>query len=100
MLNGMASQLAEDRRSLPEAELLIKKALLALNTQPKSSSVTGDWAIEKQVRHRQLMTTYARTLEQQGKDADAFAAYREVMNPDDVDNSDPRTNELYFLCAV
>jgi thiol-disulfide isomerase/thioredoxin len=100
MLNGMASQLAEDRRSLPEAELLIKKALLALNTQPKPSSVTGDWAIEKQVRHRQLMTTYARTLEQQGKDANAFAAYREVMNPDDVDNSDPRTNELYFLCAV
>lgn len=100
MLNSMASQLAEDRRSLPEAEQLVKKGLVVLKTQPKPANVTGDWSAEKQVRHRHLMTTYARTLEQQGKDAEAFTAYKEVMNPDDVDNSDPRTNELYFLCAV
>ncbi|WP_332367993.1 TlpA disulfide reductase family protein [Spirosoma telluris] len=100
VLNTIAYQLAEEKRSLPEAELLIKRALTVLKNQPKPKSVSGNWDTEKQNRQRQLMNTYARTLEQQGKYVDAYTAYQEVINPDDADNSDPRTNERYFLCAL
>jgi thiol-disulfide isomerase/thioredoxin len=100
MLNTIAFQMADERRSLPEAEQLIKRALTVLKTQPKPATVTGNWEVEKKNRHRQLMNTYARVLEQQGKYADAYTAYQDVMNPDDMDNSDARTNERYFLCAL
>ncbi|GAB3883976.1 redoxin family protein [Spirosoma agri] len=100
MLNTMAFQLADERRSLPEAEQLVKRAMTVLKTQPKPGDVTGNWDAEKQVRQRQLMNTYARVLEQQGKYAEAYTAYQDVMVPDDVENSDPRTNERYFLCAL
>ena len=100
MLNTMAFQLADERRSLPEAEQLVKRALTVLKTQLKPATVTGNWEVEKKNRQRQLMNTYARTLEQQGNYTEAYTAYQEVVNPDDVDNSDPRTNERYFLCAL
>ncbi|GAB4024532.1 redoxin domain-containing protein [Spirosoma koreense] len=100
MLNSMANQLAEERRSLPEAQQLITRAMLVLKTQPKPLNVTGDWEIEKQNRQRQLLNTYARILDQQGKHAEAFAAYQQAVNPDDPETSDPLTNERYFLCAL
>ncbi|MFD2574063.1 redoxin domain-containing protein [Spirosoma soli] len=100
MLNTMAFQMADDKRALPEAEQLVKRALTVLKTQAKPGNVTGDWATEKQLRQRQLMNTYARVLEQQGRYPEAYTAYQEVMVPDDVDNSDPRTNERYLLCAL
>ena len=101
MLNTMAFQMADDRRSLPEAEQLARRGLLLLKSQPKPTSVlAANWPVEKQNRQRQLMNTLAHTLEQQGKYADAYAAYGEVIAPDDVENSDPRTNERYYLCAL
>ncbi|AUD03888.1 redoxin domain-containing protein [Spirosoma pollinicola] len=100
MLNTMAFQLADERRSLPEAELLIKRAMAVLKTQPKPKTTAGNWETEKQIRQRQLLNTYAHTLEQQGKYAEAYPVYQEFMNSDDIDNSDPRTNERYFLCAL
>ncbi len=100
MLNTMAFQLADERRSLPEAETLIKRAIAVLKTQPKPKTTAGNWEMEKQLRQRQLLNTYAHTLEQQGKYADAYPIYQEIMNPDDIDNSDPRTNERYFTCAL
>lgn len=100
MLNSMAFQLADERRSLPESEQLITRAMTILKTQPKPANVTGNWETEKQNRHRQLMNTYARSLEQQGKYAEAYTAYQTVIQPDDIENSDPRTNERYFLCAL
>ncbi|QJW89610.1 redoxin domain-containing protein [Spirosoma taeanense] len=101
MLNTMAFQLADERRSLPEAEQLVKRAMTVLNTQTRPNTVTAtDWETEQKTRHRQLMNTYARALEQQGKYADAYKAYQEVIVPDDIENSDPRTNERYFLCAL
>lgn len=100
MLNTMAFQLAEERRALPEAEQLIRKAITTLKTQPRPGSFRGDWTAEQQVRQRQLQNTLARTLEQQGKDADAYAAYQSFINPNDAENSDPRTNERYYLCAL
>ncbi len=100
MLNTMAFRLAEEQRSLPEAEQLIKRAMAVLKTQPKPGNVAGNWETEKQIRQRQLMNTYARTLEQQGKHADAYTAYQAVINPDDAENSDPRTNERYYQSAL
>jgi thiol-disulfide isomerase/thioredoxin len=100
MLNTMAFQLADEKRSLPEAEKLVNKALAVLKTQPKPGNVTGNWAEEKQIRERLLMNTLARSLEQQGKYAEAYTAYQAFINPDDVDNSDPRVNERYYLCAL
>ncbi len=100
MLHTMANQLAEERRSLPEAQQLVQRAMTVLKTQPKPQNVTGNWETEKQIRHRQLMNTYARTLQQQGKYDDAYKVYQEVVNPDDAENSDPPTNERYFLCAL
>ncbi|MFD2936209.1 TlpA family protein disulfide reductase [Spirosoma flavum] len=100
MLNTMAFQLADERRSLPESELLIKRAMDVLKTQPKPKTATGNWEAEKQTRQRQLLNTYARTLEQQGKYTDAYPIYQEFINPDDVDNSDPRVTERYYLCAL
>lgn len=100
MLNSIAFQLADERRSLPEAEQLVKRAITLLKTQPKPANVTGNWETEKPHRQRQLMNTYARALEQQGKYAEAYTAYQDVIQPDDIENSDPRTNERYFLCAI
>ena len=100
MLNTMAFQLADERRSLPEAEKLVKRAMTILETQPKPAKVSGEWEAEKQARQGQLLNSLARTLEQQGKHADAYAAYQKFMVPDDVDNSDPRVNERYYLCAL
>ncbi|WP_080239490.1 TlpA disulfide reductase family protein [Spirosoma rigui] len=100
MLNTMAFQLADEKRSLPEAEKLANKAIAVLKTQPKPGNVTGNWAEEKQIRERLLMNTLARSLEQQGKHAEAYTAYQAFINPDDVDNSDPRVNERYYLCAL
>ena len=100
MLSTMATQLAEERRSLPEAEQLAKRGIAVLKTQPKPASVTGNWDVEKQVRQRHLMNAYALALMQQGKYAEAYTAYQDVINPDDVENSDPRTNERYFQCAL
>lgn len=100
MLNTMAFQMADERRSLPEAEQLIKRAMVVLKTQPKPSAVSGNWETEKKIRQRQLMNTYARTLEQQGKFAEAYAAYQDVIVLNDIENSDARTNERYFLCAL
>ena len=99
MLNTMAFQLAEEKRSLPEAEKLVNKAMTVLKTQPKPANA-GNWNEERQARQRQLMNTLARTLEQQGKYADAYVAYQSFINPDDVDNSDPRVNERYYFCAL
>ncbi|WP_338868238.1 TlpA disulfide reductase family protein [Spirosoma sp. SC4-14] len=100
MLNTIAFQLADERRSLPEAEQLTKRAMTILKTQPKPANVTGNWEIEKQHRQRQLMNTLARSLEQQGRYAEAYTVYQDVILPDDIENSDPRTNERYFLCAI
>ncbi|GAB2574760.1 TlpA family protein disulfide reductase [Spirosoma areae] len=100
MLNTMAFQLADERRSLPEAEQLIKRAMTVLKAAPKPRNAPGNWDAEKPVRQRQLMNTYAHTLEQQNKFADAYTAYQEVIVSNDVENSDPRTNERYFLCAL
>ncbi|QHV93730.1 TlpA family protein disulfide reductase [Spirosoma endbachense] len=100
MLNTMAFQLADERRSLPEAEQLIKRAMVVLKTQPKPATISGNWETEKQTRQRQLMNTYARVLEQQARYGEAYTAYQDVILPDDVENSDPRTNERYFLCAL
>ena len=100
VLNTIANQLADERRSLPEAEQLVNRAMTVLKTQPKPGNVSGNWETEKQIRQRQLLNTYAKTLEQQGKYAEAYAVYQAFMNPNDVDNSDPRTNERYFSCAL
>ncbi|GAB4033592.1 redoxin domain-containing protein [Spirosoma gilvum] len=100
VLNTIANQLAEERRSLPEAEQLIKHALTVLNSQTKPRYAPSSWETDKQTRLRQLTNTYARTLDQQGKAAEAFTTYQSVVNPDDVENSDPRTTERYFLCAL
>lgn len=100
MLNTIAFQMADERRSLPEAEQLTKRALAVLKTQPKPADFLGNWVTEKQKRQRQLMNTYARVLEQQGNYANAYTAYQEVMNPDDLEALDPRTIERYFLCAL
>ncbi|MBN8822540.1 MULTISPECIES: TlpA disulfide reductase family protein [unclassified Spirosoma] len=100
VLNTIANQLAEERRSLPEAELLIKHGLAVLNSQTKPRNAASAWEADKQTRFRQLTNTYARTLDQQKKDTEAFALYQSVVNPDDVENSDPRTTERYFLCAL
>ncbi|HLL95973.1 MAG TPA: redoxin family protein [Spirosoma sp.] len=100
MLNTMAFQLADEKRSLPEAEKLVNKAMTVLKTQAKPGDVTGNWANEKLIRQRQLMNTLARTLEQQNKYADAYTVYQSFINPDDVENSDPRVNERYYLCAL
>lgn len=100
MLNTMAFQLADEKRSLPEAGKLVNKAMSVLKTQPKPGNVSGNWEEEKQIRQRLLMNTLARTLEQQGNYAEAYTAYQAFINPDDVDNSDPRVNERYYLCAL
>lgn len=100
MLNTIAFQLADERRSVPEAEILVKRAMDVLKTQPKPRTAVGNWETEKQNWQRQLQNTYARTLEQQGKYADAYPLYKEFINPDDLDNSDPRVTERYFLCAL
>jgi thiol-disulfide isomerase/thioredoxin/GrpB-like predicted nucleotidyltransferase (UPF0157 family) len=100
MLNTMAFQLADERRSVPEAEQLAKRAMDVLKTQPKPTGVAGNWETEKQVRQRQLMNTYAHTLEQQGKYAEAYPVYQAIMTPEEAENSDPRTNERYYLCAL
>lgn len=101
MLNTMAFQLAEEKRSLPEAEQLVNKAMTVLKTGPKPANMSaGNWDEEKQARQRQLMNTLARTMEQQGKYAEAYTAYQSFVSPDDVDNSDPRVNERYYLCAL
>lgn len=100
MLNTMAFQLADEKRSLPEAEKLVNKAVAVLKSQPKPRDVTGNWDEEKQTRQRQLMNTLARTMEQQGKYVEAYTAYQSFINPDDVDNSDPRVNERYYFCAL
>ena len=100
VLNTIAYQLAEERRSLPEAEQLVKRAIAVLQAQPKPRNASATWATDRQARQRQLMNTYARTLEQQAKYADAYTAYQSVINPNDIDNSDPKTNEHYYLCAL
>lgn len=99
MLSSIVFLMADDRRALPEAEQLIKRGLVVLNTQPKPGDV-GNWDAEKQNRRRQLMNTYTRVLEQQNKYAEAYTAYQDVINPDDVENSDPRTTERYFMAAL
>ncbi|WP_420150458.1 redoxin family protein [Spirosoma sp.] len=100
MLNSMANLLAEERRSLPEAQQLAQRGINILKSQAKPQDFKGDWETEKQTRYRLLMATYARTLAQQEKNAEAYAAYKEAINPDLVEDSDPMTNERYFLCAL
>ena len=100
MLNTIAFKMADERRSVPEAEQLTKRALTVLKNQAKPTDVSGDWPTEKQIRHRQLMNTYARALEQQGKYADAYTAYQDVLTPDTVNENDSRTIERYFQCAL
>ncbi|GAB3946351.1 hypothetical protein GCM10028805_16700 [Spirosoma harenae] len=100
VVNTIVVQLAEERRSLPEAEQLIKRAITVLNAQPKPRPSPITWETDKQTRQRQLTNTLARTLEQQGKDADAFTAYQSVVNPEAAETSDPVTTERYFRCAL
>ncbi|WP_254448506.1 TlpA family protein disulfide reductase [Spirosoma rhododendri] len=101
MLNTIAFQMADEKRDVPTAELLIKRALADLNVQPRPGNIAASqWASEKQNRHRQLQNTYARALEQQGRYADAWPVYQTVVSPADVETSDERTNERYFLCAL
>lgn len=99
-LSTMAFQLADERRALPEAEQLVRRAMTVNKAQLRPTTFRGDWAAEQQTRHKQLQNTLARTLEQQGKDADAYTAYQAFMNPDEAETIDPRTNERYFLCAL
>ncbi len=100
MLNTIAFKMADERRSVPEAEQLTKRALAVLKNQARPTDVSGDWTAEKQKRQRQLMNTYARTLEQQGKYAEAYTAYQDVLTPDTVNENDSRTIERYFQCAL
>lgn len=101
MLNTIAFQLADEGRNLPEAEQLIRRALALLKTQSRPGSVTAaNWPAEQPNRQRQLTNTLARALEQQGKHAEAYAAYQTFVNPDDLENTDKRTIERYFMCAL
>jgi thiol-disulfide isomerase/thioredoxin len=101
MLNTIAFQMADEKRDVPTAEALIKRALADLDVQPRPGTIpASQWASEKQNRHRQLQNTYARALEQQGRYADAWTAYQTVVRPDDMEDSDARLNERYFLCAL
>lgn len=101
MLNTIAFQMADEKRDVSTAELLIKRALADLDVQPRPGTIAASqWASEKQNRHRQLQNTYARALEQQGRYADAWPIYQRIVSPDDVEDSDERLNERYFLCAL
>ncbi|MCX6215919.1 TlpA disulfide reductase family protein [Spirosoma sp.] len=98
MLNTIAFQMADERRSLPEAEKLVNRAIDVLKSQPKTGA--GNWEAERLTRQRQLMNTYARVREQQGDYAGAYTAYQTFIDPNDIDNTDPRLIERYFLCAL
>ncbi|GAB2537108.1 redoxin family protein [Spirosoma aerophilum] len=100
MLNTMAFQLADERRSLPEAEQLIKRAMDVLATQPKPKTGLTNWQQEQQTRQHALLNTYARTLEQQGKFGEAYNTYQAFMSPENALTNEPRLNERYFSCAV
>ncbi len=100
MLNTIAFQLADEKRSLPEAERLVRRAMTLQQATKRPYNFRGDWDAEQKNRQNQMQNTLARTLEQQDKFADAFTAYQTFMNADDVDNSDPKVNERYFLCAL
>ncbi|MBD2700368.1 TlpA family protein disulfide reductase [Spirosoma sp. BT702] len=100
VLNTIAFQLADEKRSLTEAEFLIKRAISVFKGQPKPQRPGSTWEKDQQTRSRQLMNTYARALEQQDKFAEAFPIYKDVIPTDDVDNSDARTNERYLICAI
>ncbi len=100
MLNTIAFQLADEKRSLPEAERLVRRAMTLQQATKRPYNFRGDWDAEQRSRQNQMQNTLARTLEQQDKFADAFAAYQTFMKPDDADNSDPNVNERYFLCAL
>ncbi|AQG82347.1 TlpA disulfide reductase family protein [Spirosoma montaniterrae] len=101
MLSTIAFKMADEQRALPDAERIIRRAIAVQQLQSKPGNLTPTaWATEQQTRQRQLMNTLARTLEQQGKFADAYTAYQSVINLDEAENSDPRTNERYFLCAL
>ncbi|GAB3014439.1 redoxin family protein [Spirosoma pulveris] len=100
MLNTIAFQLADERRSLPEAEKIIKRAIDVLTSQSRPGNKAGSWEAEKQTRQRQLMNTYARVREQQGDYTGAYTAYQTFIDPNDIDNTEPRLTERYFLCAL
>ncbi len=100
MLNTMAFQLADEKRSLPEAERLVRRAMALQQAAKRPYNFRGDWDAEQRSRQNQMQNTLARALEQQEKFADAFAAYQAFMSPDEADNSDPSVNERYFLCAL
>ncbi len=101
MLNTIAFQMADEKRDVPTAELLIKRALADLDVQARPTNIlASQWTGEKANRRRQLQNTYARALEQQGRYADAWTAYQTVISPDDIESSDARLNERYFLCAL
>jgi len=100
MLNTIAFQLADEKRALPEAERLIRRAMTLQQAAKKPYNFRGDWNAEQQTRQNQMQNTLARTLEQQDKFSDAFTAYQTFVNPNDADNSDPKINERYFICAL
>ena len=100
MLNTIAFQLADDKRSLPEAERLIRRAMTLQQATKRPYNFRGDWDAEQKSRQNQMQNTLARTLEQQDKFADAVTAYQTFINPDDADNSDPTVNERFFMAAL
>ncbi|RIV18547.1 TlpA family protein disulfide reductase [Fibrisoma montanum] len=99
-LNSVANQLAEDRRGLTEAEWMIKRALAVLDAQPKPARPSAQWEAEQQARKRQYLATYAFALEQQGKDKEAYDTYLKAINTANPEDSDIKTNERYWLCAL
>lgn len=94
LLNTMAGQLTDERRSLPEAEELVRHALAVMN-EPATLRPT-----DKASRQRQLTLTLARILDARGNDADAYVAYNQALTPEVIEITEPRIVERYYACAL
>lgn len=98
LLLSFARQLTGEGRGLPQAEWLARRAVWAFQKRPLLASPAAATDRANQIRTAQA--TLASAVDQQGRFRSALANYRDAATGLLPKQTDPRTNERTWFCAV
>ncbi|XWW45622.1 TlpA family protein disulfide reductase [Fibrella sp. USSR17] len=96
LLHSFAQQMTDEERGVPQADWVASRAMSALQqrTQPKADAAER----AAQVRAYQATLAYAYAL--QKRTPQALATFKQSVDGLEDDNTDPRTSERLWQCAI
>ena len=96
LLHSFAQQMTDEERGVPQTDWIAARAIAALQqrTPPKSNKV------EQAALLRTYQSTLAYAFDLQKRTGLALALYKQVIDGIEPENTNPRTNERLWQCAI